>query len=99
MLGYSLYLNIRLGISIGLIWPGFRLRAVGHKSSAVYDINYHLVWCPKYRKPILEKPTVKEFQEDQIATIAETKEYEVLALEVMPDHVHLFVSARARVRY
>ena len=28
-----------------------------------------------------------------MATIAETKEYEVLALEVMPDHVHLFVSA------
>lgn len=33
-----------------------------------------------------------EFLEDQIATIAETEEYEVLALEVMPDHVHLFVS-------
>ena len=66
---------------------------MGHKSSAVYDINYHLVWCPKYRKPSLKEPTVKEFLEDQIATIAETKEYEVLALEVMPDHIHLFVSA------
>ena len=66
---------------------------MGRKSSAVYDINYHLVWCPKYRKPILEEAKVKEFLEDQIATIAETKEYVVLALEVMPDHVHLFVSA------
>ena len=59
----------------------------------MYDINYHLVWCPKYRKPILEEPTVKEFLEDQIATIAEAKGYMVLALEVTPDHVHLFVSA------
>jgi len=66
---------------------------VGRKSSAVYDVNYHLVWCPRYRKPILEEPRVKEFLEDQIATIADTKGYEVLALEVMPDHVHLFVSA------
>jgi putative transposase len=66
---------------------------VGRKSSAVHEINNHLVWCPRYRKPILEEPRVKEFLEDQIATIADTKGYEVLALEVMPDHVHLFVSA------
>lgn len=52
-----------------------------------------MVWCQKYRKPILEDPKVKEFLGDQITTIAETKECEVLALEVMPDHVHLFVSA------
>ena len=66
---------------------------MGRKSAAVYDIKYHFVWCPRYRKPILEEPRVKEFLEDQIATIADTKGYEVLALEVMPDHVHLFVSA------
>ena len=41
----------------------------------------------------MEETTVKEFLEDQIATIAETKGHEVLALEVTPDHVHLFVSA------
>ena len=66
---------------------------MGRKSSAVYDIYYHLVWCPKYRKPILGEAKVKAFLEDQIATFAETKGYEVLALEVMPDHVHLFISA------
>ena len=65
---------------------------MGRKSSAVYNINYHLVWCPKYRKPILEKQEVKEFLEDQVHTIAETKDYRVLALEIQPDHIHLFVS-------
>lgn len=65
---------------------------MGRKSSAVYNINYHLVWCPKYRKPILEKPEIKQFLEDQIRTIAATKGFEVLALEIMPDHLHLFVS-------
>jgi putative transposase len=66
---------------------------MGKTSSASYNINYHLVWCPKYRKPILEKPEVKQFLEDQIHTIAATKNYEVLALEIQPDHIHLFVSA------
>jgi len=66
---------------------------MGRKSSAVFNINYHLIWCPKYRKPILEKPEVKQFLEEQIYTIAATKGFEVLALEVMPDHLHLFVSA------
>ena len=64
---------------------------MGRKSSAVYDINYHIVWCPKYRKPILEEANVKEFLEDKIATIAETKGHWVLALEVMPDHLNLFI--------
>jgi len=70
----------------------FNLRVMGRKSSAIYDINYHLVWCPKYRKPILKETRVKEFLEDQIYTIAATKECEILALEVMPDHIHLFIS-------
>jgi putative transposase len=65
---------------------------MGRKSSAVYNVNYHFIWCPKYRKPILEEAGIKEFLEDQIHTIAATKECEVLALEVMPDHVHLFIS-------
>jgi putative transposase len=40
----------------------------------------------------LEEAGIKEFLEDQIYTIAATKEWEVLALKVMPDHVHLFIS-------
>ena len=65
---------------------------MGRLSSAVYDLNYHIVWCPKYRLDILTGE-VKEFLHDQVLTIAETKGYEVLALEIMPDHVHLFISA------
>ncbi len=61
----------------------------------VYNVNYHFIWCPKYRKPILEEAGVKEFLEDQIHTIAATKECEVLALEVMPD---IFTSSFQRRR-
>ncbi|AGK60045.1 Transposase-like protein [Archaeoglobus sulfaticallidus PM70-1] len=65
---------------------------MGRKSSAVYEINYHIVWCPKYRKPVLVDE-VREFLEEQIKTIAETKGWEIIELEVMPDHIHLFISA------
>jgi putative transposase len=59
------------------------LSAMGKASSAVYNINYHIVWCPKYRKKILEGK-VKEFLEDQLETIAATKDYKILEIQVMP---------------
>jgi len=65
---------------------------MGRTSSAVYNINYHIVWCPKYRKAIL-KGDVKEFVEEQLKTIAETKGWKIEELEVMPDHIHMFISA------
>ncbi len=65
---------------------------MGKKSSAVYNINYHIVWCTKFRKPILVG-TVKEFLEEQLETIAQTKGYKILEDRVMPDHIHLFIEA------
>ncbi len=61
-------------------------------SSCIYNINYHIIWCPKYRKPILTGK-IKDFLEEQIYTISATKEYDVIELKIMPDHIHLFISA------
>lgn len=36
---------------------------------------------------------LKEFLDDLIRTIADSKEWEILELEVMPEHIHLFISA------
>ncbi|MGA8082036.1 MAG: transposase [Candidatus Nitrosopolaris sp.] len=38
---------------------------MGKKSSTVYNISYHIIWCPKFRKPILVDK-VKEFVEEQL---------------------------------
>jgi putative transposase len=65
---------------------------VGEKSSAIYNINYHIVWCTKFRKPILVGK-VKEFVEEQLETIAQIKGYKILGARVMPDHIHLFIEA------
>ena len=64
-------------------------------SHAVYECKYHLVWVPKYRKMVLSEPVARRckglFQE-----IAERHGFEIVEQEVMPDHVHVFVSAPPR---
>ncbi len=56
----------------------------------VHLILYHLVFCPKRRKPVLTGDVAKD-AEELIRRKCEERGWEVVALEVMPDHVHLFV--------
>ena len=65
---------------------------VKRTKGAVYNINYHLVWCPKYRRHILSGQVADRLRE-LLDEIAVQYGFEILACEVMPDHVHLFVSA------
>jgi len=60
--------------------------------NAVYEINYHFVWSTKYRKSVLVPP-VDETLKKVFAQTADEHGYEMLGMEVMPDHVHLFLSA------
>ena len=56
---------------------------------AVYDITYHLVGCPKYRRKVLTGPVGKRLEE-LIRDKVDELDGEVVALEIQPDHVHLF---------
>lgn len=64
-------------------------------SHTKYNINYHLIWIPKYRKPILTGE-IKQFLDEVIRFNCEYYGWECLALEIMPDHIHLFKSARPK---
>jgi Transposase and inactivated derivatives len=64
-------------------------------SGAVFSLKYHLVWCPKYRKPVLVPPVDARLKE-LIGKVAAENEMTVHALEVMPDHVHVFVETDVR---
>lgn len=57
-------------------------------------LRYHLVWCPKYRRPVLDG-AVGERAKELIYEKAEANGYKVQELEIMPDHVQLFVEAPA----
>ena len=54
----------------------------------VYSSTYHVVWCPTYRRTVLVGPVVKRLERLLRALCGEMK-VDVLALEIMPDHVHL----------
>ncbi|MFL5625288.1 MAG: IS200/IS605 family transposase [Ktedonobacteraceae bacterium] len=56
----------------------------------VHLIIYHLIWCPRRRKPVLVGE-VKERCEQLIREKCETKGWTILTLAVQPDHIHLFV--------
>lgn len=61
-------------------------------AGATFSLKYHLVWCPKFRRPVLTAPFDTRLKEI-IAEVAAEAEMIVHAVEVMPDHVHLFVEA------
>jgi len=64
-------------------------KAISHVK---YHIWYHIVFCPKYRKPVLVDEIEIELRK-LVAEICVTENWEAKAIEIMPDHVHLFVSA------
>ena len=61
----------------------------------MYDLGYHVVWCPKYRRPVLAGP-VKDRCETLIRAKAAEHGWRIIALEIMPDHVHLSVKAHPK---
>jgi len=62
---------------------------------AVYDLKYHLVWIPKYRKLVLKGSLAKRLKQI-FQEIAERYEFEIDTMEVKEDHVHLFLTAPPR---
>ena len=62
---------------------------------AKYLCNYHFVWIPKYRRELLVGE-VAEYTKEVLKSIAEELGCEIIALEVMPDHIHLFVNCPPR---
>jgi REP-associated tyrosine transposase len=66
------------------------LSGYGRTSGAVHRIGLHLVWCPKYRRPVLGDRVADRLRSLIQAKCAE-RGWTVEALEVMPDRVHLFV--------
>ena len=59
--------------------------------SVVYSCQYHVVWCPKYRRRVLIDGVDVRLK-TIIGEVANERQAEVIEMEVMPDHVHFLVS-------
>jgi putative transposase len=70
-------------------YNSFTMNERTHSRHATYDIRYHFVFCPKFRRPVLAG-AVGERLSALIPPIIEALGGRVLNLTVQPDHVHLF---------
>lgn len=75
-------------------------------NNVVYQCAYHVVWCPKWRRPVItsDDPAVDNPPVDGdpgpvdtrlvelIRQVCDERDAQVIELETMPDHVHLLVS-------
>ena len=59
---------------------------------AVYNCAYHLIWCPKYRRSVLVDEVEKRLKE-LLNEKATEHGWVIEKMEVMPDHVHIFIKA------
>ncbi|WP_089007440.1 IS200/IS605 family transposase [Micromonospora viridifaciens] len=59
-------------------------------SNVVFQCGFHVVWCPKYRRRVLDG-RIEERLKQLIREVVDEKGAWLVALEVMPDQVHLLV--------
>lgn len=59
-------------------------------NNIVYSCKYHVVFCPKYRRKVLVGDVESRLKE-LIQQICADHHIDLLEMEVMPDHVHLFL--------
>lgn len=58
--------------------------------NAVFNLGYHITWCPKFRKPFLLR--LDQTLLRKLVRVAAIKVHGVIEnMEIMPDHVHVFI--------
>lgn len=61
-----------------------------NNNNVVYFCKYHVVWCPKYRRKVLVNG-VDERLKELILEIGQEYRFDIIEMEIMPDHVHLLM--------
>ena len=65
--------------------------------TSVYNLNYHMIWCTKYRHKVL-KGQVEQDLKNILNQIAEENGYSIAHMEVgLDDHIHCLVSAPPKI--
>ena len=68
------------------------MKNLKHNTTSVVNINYHIIWCPKYRRKVLVDGVDARLKE-VLVQIAEESGCTIETMEVMPDHIHIFLKA------
>jgi len=68
----------------------YRMGNYSKNVGAVFNLKLHIVWCPKYRRKVLTELIAQRLKQ-LLYEKADELEFTIHALEIMPDHVHLFL--------
>jgi len=66
------------------------MKNLKHNITSVVNINYHIIWCPKYRRKVLVDGVDTRLKE-LLPIIAGESGCTIDTMEVMPDHIHIFL--------
>lgn len=66
------------------------MKNLKHNTTSVVNINYHIIWCPKYRRKVLVDGVDTRLKE-VLVHIAEESGCTIATMEVRPDHIHIFL--------
>lgn len=71
-------------------------RGYSRERTSVHNLQFHFIWCSKYRKSVLTGDVA-----DRLQQLTEEKAdelgLEILRLAIKPDHVHLFITGNPRL--
>ena len=67
-----------------------------YTNTLVYSCQYHVIFCTKYRRRILNDIVSKRLK-DLVLEKQEEYKYKILEMEVMEDHVHLLVDVNPQI--
>ena len=61
-----------------------------HEQQSVHLMVYHIIWCPKRRRKVLQGKVAERF-EQIVHEVVHENEWQVIQLAMQPDHVHLLI--------
>lgn len=72
------------------------MKNLKHNITSVVNINYHIIWCPKYRRKILVEG-IDERLKVVLKEIAIESGCSIDTIEVMSDHIHIFLKGNPTI--
>ena len=64
---------------------------VAHGRGYVYSIQYHIVWCVKYRHGIINNEIENRLKEI-LTKISDYEEFQIIEYNTDKDHIHLLIN-------
>ena len=65
-------------------------------TNLLYSCQYHIIWCTKYRRKVLDD-TIQKRLHHLICSKQTELDFKVRAIDIMEDHVHLILENNPKV--